>query len=117
MLNSIRSGNISLFKIGIFVAANLYIKNPFVFILSSLYFLFTDRKTSLVALMMFLLVSVRNIYVQDFIPIGIVEYQKNSRYVVDKFLYKVALLTDEKMDQGDILYFPVCQTLYVVYYS
>ena len=111
MLNSIRSGNISLFKIGIFVAANLYIKNPFVFILSSLYFLFTDRKTSLVALMMFLLVSVRNIYVQDFIPIGIVEYQKNSRYVVDKFLYKVALLTDEKLDQGDILYFPVSYDL------
>lgn len=105
MANSFRSENISLFRISIFVLINLKFKNPVLFLLTVVYFLFRNRKEFPVFGLLSLFLFLSNQYQSDLIPIGIVDHRQGSYVYIDKLFYQTKVLNGDDLMIGDIVRF------------
>ncbi len=101
--NTIKSRNISVFRVAIALCLSLYFHNIFTYVLVAAFlFSFSYKET---ALYIFILSSCLLVshYRRDFMPWGIVDFRNNNYYVVDKIFYKVALYTKENLNCGQII--------------
>lgn len=105
MANLRNSKNISVFRISLFLVVSLYFDNIYLKILLALYLLFDNYKDFLLFIVFLLISFLIKRYIFDFIPIGIVDYKNYNYYVVDKFLYKVKVFSENELVPGDILHF------------
>lgn len=103
MANSIRSKNISVFRVTIALCLSLYFHNVYLYILIGFFLMtFSFRETSLYFLFLITALFISRFF-SDFMPYGIIEYKSNNYYIVDKLFYKIALYSDRTLNQGDII--------------
>lgn len=99
------SRNLSLFKTALVLSIALFFKKPLIYLFLFLYLLLSDRKSAFCYLFLLLLSFLISYYQNDFMPFGIVEYQKNDAYIVDKLFYKSKVYSDRQLQAGTVLYF------------
>ena len=101
--NSIKSENISVFRVAIALCLSLYFHNVFLYVLIALFLLSFDFKETVIYLMLLAVSLLVSHYLADFMNIGIIDFRNNNYYIVDKLFYKVALYTDEELGCGQII--------------
>ena len=104
-VNSIKLNSLSLFKIIIITLICIHFHNIYLYIISFIYLLLTERKYVIFFIIFSLLIHITNTYRYDYFPVGIVVKENNKSYIVDKLLYKVKVNNNNNLKLGDILLF------------
>ena len=95
--------HISLFRVGFLLMISLLLRNPLIYVLSFAYLLAFNIYDA-IAYAMALFISSFLFLRNDLLPIGIVDYERNGYFVVNKFLYKVKAY-GESLKTGDVILF------------
>ena len=103
--NSIKSKNISLFKIAVLSLFSIYFNHPFIYLFCFVLLFIDNKIDSLIYICIVCSIILSNNYRIDFIPVGIVEEVKEKYFIVNKLLYKVKVLEQSNIQLGDVLYF------------
>ena len=95
--------HISLFRVGFLLMISLLLRNPLIYVLSFAYLLAFNIYDA-IAYAMALFISSFLFSRNDLLPIGIVDYERNGYFVVNKFLYKAKAYGDG-LKAGDVILF------------
>lgn len=94
--------NISVFRIFIIFIINVYLESIYICLLSILYLFITSKK-DLILFLIILILYILLINKTDFIKFGIVEYETENYYIINKLLYKTKINKSNNIFVGDII--------------
>ena len=95
--------NISAYRIILFLLISVYFNNYFLIFLITIYYLFNKRFFELfIYITCYILIIICN-YKVDFIKYGVISEVKDSYYVLDNFIYKTKVYTNNSLKIGDII--------------
>lgn len=96
---------ISLFRICFLLVLNIYFNNIYIFIISLICLLINNKETISIFLIIAIICFINNFLLSDYIRYGIVEDITSNTVIVDKFLYKTKVYTNDNLKIGDFVYF------------
>lgn len=89
----------------LFVELYVFSKNTFILMFSLLFLFFNNYQETIIYVSLIIIYFIFQLLCNDFLIIGIVDYQIDDYYLVDKILYKVKLYADCPLKSGDVLFF------------
>lgn len=106
--NLIKLKNLSLFKLLICILITVFFNHPIVVCLLFLYLICNSYYDGFFYLFLILVIFYTNTNNLNLINYGIIEEIKDKYYVVDSFIYKTSLYTNDRLFIGDIVRIDNC---------
>lgn len=88
-----QSKTLSFFRIGLILIINCLYSNIFLFVFSVIYLFLINKKELFIFMGLFIICFLISHYINDFIPIGIIDEKGSDYIIIDKLLYKTKIYT------------------------